>query len=224
MFLSHRSGGNGVRPSGGSGIPQETCSLTPISLCLSAATSFALPEGHVVLCMETLYLEVSEITHERRHLIGVGTGAISPATSASPAVDGSHHPYNYQPQPQQQQQQQGARGSIYIFDVIPVVPEPDRPETRRRLKLLAKEEVKGAVTALCEVGTQGFLLAAQGQKCMVRGLKEDGSLLPVAFMDMMCHVSAARCLPGTGLCVLADAVKGVWFVGYFVSFIFVLVI
>lgn len=107
-----------------------------------------------------------------------------------------------------------ARGCIYIFEIITVVPEQGHPETDRKLKLIAKEEVKGAVTTLSEIGTQGFLLVAQGQKCMVRGLKEDGSLLPVAFMDMQCYVSVARELKGTGLCVMGDAVKGVWFTGY----------
>ena len=94
------------------------------------------------------------------------------------------------------------------------MPEPDRPETDRRFKLVSKEDVKGAVTALGEVGTQGFLLVAQGQKCMVRGLKEDGSLLPVAFIDVMCHVSSLRGLPGTGMCLMADGLKGVWFIGH----------
>ena len=70
------------------------------------------------------------------------------------------------------------------------------------------------MTALSEIGTQGLMLVAQGQKCMVRGLKEDGTLLPVAFMDMNCHVTAVRELRGTGLCLLADAVKGLWFTGY----------
>ena len=94
------------------------------------------------------------------------------------------------------------------------MPEPDHPETGRALKLIAKEEVKGAVTSLSGIGTQGFLLVAQGQKCMVRGLKEDGSLLPVAFLDMQCYVSVVRELSGTGLCLMGDAVKGVWFCGY----------
>ena len=94
------------------------------------------------------------------------------------------------------------------------MPDPERPETGRALKLIAKEDVKGAVTAVSGVGTQGFLLAAQGQKCMVRGLKEDGSLLPVAFLDMQCYVSVVSELPGTGLCLMGDAVKGVWFCGY----------
>lgn len=134
-------------------------------------------------------LETSEITHERQSLVVAGTALIR----------GEEFP---------------AVGRIYVFSITDVVPDPDRPETGKKLKLIAKEEVKGAVTSLSEIGTQGFLLAAQGQKCMVRGLKEDGTLLPVAFMDMQCYVSAAKELKGTGLCVMSDALKGIWFVGY----------
>ncbi|MCJ1355724.1 MAG: mRNA cleavage and polyadenylation factor subunit [Icmadophila ericetorum] len=134
-------------------------------------------------------LEVSENTHARRPLVVVGTTVICGEDLT-------------------------AQGRIYIFDIIPVVPEPDHPETDRKLKLIAKEEVKGAVTALSGLGSEGFLLAAQGQKCMVRGLKEDGTLLPVAFMDMQCYVSVAKELRGTGLCVMGDAMKGVWLTGY----------
>jgi cleavage and polyadenylation specificity factor subunit 1 len=94
------------------------------------------------------------------------------------------------------------------------VPEPDRPETNRRLRLIVKDEVKGAVSAISEVGTQGFLIMAQGQKCMVRGLKEDGTLLPVAFMDMQCYVTVLKSMPNTGMLLMGDAFKGVWFTGY----------
>lgn len=107
-----------------------------------------------------------------------------------------------------------SKGNIYIFDVINVVPQPGRPETDQRLKLIVKEEVKGAVTSLSEIGSQGFLIAAQGQKCMVRGLKEDRTLLPVAFIDMQCYTSVVKELSGTGLLLLGDAAKGSWFVGY----------
>lgn len=141
------------------------------------------------MCIKTMSLEVSENTHERRELVAVGTALIR----------GEDLP---------------SQGRIYIFDIINVVPEPGHPETDRKLKLITKEEVKGAVTALSEIGTQGFLLAAQGQKCMVRGLKEDGTLLPVAFMDMQCYVSIARELKGTGLCIMGDAIKGAWLTGY----------
>lgn len=144
------------------------------------------------MCIKTMNLEVSEISHERRSLVVVGTATIR----------GEDLP---------------AQGRIYVFEVIPVVPEPDRPETGHKLKLIAKEEIKGAVTALSEIGTQGFLLAAQGQKCMVRGLKEDGTLLPVAFMDMQCYTTVAKELKGTGLCLMGDAFMGAWLAGYYVS-------
>ncbi|KAI1448618.1 CPSF A subunit region-domain-containing protein [Annulohypoxylon stygium] len=144
----------------------------------------------IVMCLETLNLEVSESTNERKHLITVGT-AVS---------RGEDLPI---------------RGRVLVYDIVTVIPEPGKPETDKKLKLVANEEIpRGAVTALAEIGTQGLMLVAQGQKCMVRGLKEDGTLLPVAFMDMSCYVTTIRELKGTGLCLMADAVKGVWFTGY----------
>ncbi|KAK3177207.1 hypothetical protein OEA41_008536 [Lepraria neglecta] len=156
---------------------------------LSIIGEHHLEPYEVVTTIKTLSLEISEHTHERQDLVAVGTAL----------VRGEDLP---------------STGHVYIFAVIDVVPEPEQPETGRALKLIAKEEVKGAVTALSGIGTQGFLLVAQGQKCMVRGLKEDGTLLPVAFMDMRCYVSVAKELHETGLCLMADAVKGVWFTGY----------
>ncbi|KAI1103579.1 CPSF A subunit region-domain-containing protein [Jackrogersella minutella] len=143
-----------------------------------------------VMCIETVNLEVSESTNERKQLIAVGT-AVS---------RGEDLPI---------------RGRVLVYDIVTVIPEPGRPETDKRLKLVANEDIpRGAVTALSEIGTQGLMLVAQGQKCMVRGLKEDSTLLPVAFMDMGCYVTTVRELKGTGLCLMADAVKGVWFTGY----------
>ncbi|KAL4977842.1 CPSF A subunit region-domain-containing protein [Aspergillus desertorum] len=155
----------------------------------SVIDSYPLEPAEHIMAMKTMSLEVSENTHERRDMIVVGTSL----------ARGEDIP---------------SRGCIYVFEVIEVVPDPEQPETNRRLKLIGKEPVKGAVTALSEIGGQGFLIAAQGQKSMVRGLKEDGSLLPVAFMDMQCYVSVLKELKGTGMCILGDAVKGLWFAGY----------
>lgn len=151
-----------------------------------------LDPQEVVLSIKTLNLEVSENTHQRKDLVAVGTAILHGEDLAT-------------------------KGCIRIFEVITVVPEPDRPETNKRLKLIVKDEVKGAVSALSELGTQGFMIMAQGQKCMVRGLKEDGTLLPVAFMDMQCYVSDLKNLPGTGMLAMGDAYRGVWFTGYTVS-------
>ncbi|KAL1794582.1 hypothetical protein ACET3X_006398 [Alternaria dauci] len=148
-----------------------------------------LDPQEVVLCIKTINLEVSEQTHQRKDLVAVGTAIVHGEDLAT-------------------------KGCIRIFEVITVVPEPGRPETNKRLKLIVKDEVKGAVSAVSGLGTQGFLIMAQGQKCMVRGLKEDGTLLPVAFMDMQCYVSDLKNLAGTGMLAMADAWRGVWFTGY----------
>ncbi|CZS95342.1 hypothetical protein WAI453_011327 [Rhynchosporium graminicola] len=162
--------------------------LNPINW--SVIHEIELDPYEVIMCIKSLNLEVSELTNERRQCIVVGTGL---AKGEDLAI----------------------KGRIHVFDVVTVVPEPDRPETNKRLKLIAREEIaRGAITGISEIGTQGFMLVAQGQKCMVRGLKEDGTLLPVAFMDMNCYVTSVKELSGSGICVFADAVKGVWVAGY----------
>lgn len=150
---------------------------------------FTLENCEVVMCIENVSLETSENTHSRSHMIAVGTALI-------------------------RGEDINTQGSVYVLDVIPVVPEPGCPETGWKFKALARHKDKGAVTAISQVGTEGFLIAAHGQKCMVRGLKEDNTLLPVAFIDVQCYISVARELRGTGLCLLGDAVKGIWLVGY----------
>ncbi|TGZ84791.1 hypothetical protein EX30DRAFT_356919 [Ascodesmis nigricans] len=151
----------------------------------SAVDRHAFAHNEVVLTLSTISLETSEHTHERRPLLAVGTGIFR-------GEDFS------------------ARGAIYVFEVIEVVPEPGRPETNRKLKLLVREEVKGTVSSIC--GVNGYLLCAQGQKIMVRGLKEDATILPVAFMDLNCYVSVAKSYQG--LILLGDCLKSVWFAGF----------
>lgn len=155
----------------------------------SVLDTHVLDPQEVILCIQTLNLEVSENTHERKQVIAVGTSTVRGEDLAT-------------------------KGCIRIFEVITVVPDPDRPETNRKLRLIVKDEVKGAVSAISELGSQGFMIMAQGQKCMVRGLKEDGTLLPVAFMDMQCYVTVLKTLPNSGMLLMGDAYKGLWFTGY----------
>lgn len=155
----------------------------------SVISQYYFESSERVLCVKCLNLEISEETHERKDLIVVGTAIVKGENVTT-------------------------RGNLYIFDVVDVVPEPDVPETDLKLKMITKEDVRGAVSAISDVGSQGFVLAAQGQKCMVRGLKEDMSILPVAFLDMRFYVQVAKELRGTGLCILGDAFSGLWLVGY----------
>lgn len=139
--------------------------------------------------MKSVSLEANERTHERRQFIAVGTAII-------------------------QGEDLSTKGHIYVLEIVNVVPHPDRPETNIKLKAFSKDKVKGAVTSVSEIGSQGFLLCAQGQKCMVRGLKEDHTILPVAFMDIQCYVTVSKVLKGTGMALLGDIAKGLWFIGY----------
>ena len=150
---------------------------------------YALEPDEVVMCIKVMSLEVSELTHKRREMVVIGTAMLKGEDT-------------------------GTQGTIYVFDILDVVPEPDHPETGRKLSLFAKISEKGAVTALAQIGSEGFILAAQGQKCLVRGLKEDHSLQPVAFIDVQCYTSVVKELRGTSLCMIGDAAKGLWLVGY----------
>ena len=139
-------------------------------------------------------LEASEHTHKRKEMAVVGTAIL-------------------------RGEDLNVQGSIYVFDILDVVPEPEHPETSRKLRLFAKVKDKGAVTALSSIGSEGFVLVAQGQKCLVRGLKEDHSLQPVAFIDTQCYTSVLKELSGSGLCIFGDVAKGLWLVGYTVRVI-----
>ena len=59
------------------------------------------------------------------------------------------------------------------------------------------------------------MVVAQGMKIMVRGLKEDGTLLPVAFLDTGgIGGGEVKELKGTGLCCVGDVARGACLVGY----------
>ncbi len=142
------------------------------------------------LSLTSANLESSEKTRERRAYVCAGTATVLG-------------------------EDQATRGNIYVLDVREVVAEPDDAEKSYRFREAACEDVKGAVSQLAGIGPRGFLLVAQGQKCMVRGLIEQDKLLPVAFLDTQCYVTAARVLEGeAGMAVLGDVAKGVWFIGY----------
>lgn len=152
-------------------------------------SEYTFEESERILDVKVMSLETSEITHRQQPLVVVGTGTAKGERIVT-------------------------RGHIYLFSVAEVVPYPGIPESDLKLKLLSTEDVRGAVTTITPIGSQGFVLAAQGQKCMVRGLREDMSILPVAFLDMRFYTSISKSLAGTGLCILGDAFSGLWLIGY----------
>lgn len=103
-----------------------------------------------------------------------------------------------------------AKGTFYLFDAVDIVPEPGKPETDRRLKELARESVKGAVTSICEV--DGHLLVAQDQKVVIRNLQEDNSIIPVAFLDLNMYIVDSKSIKNFVL--VGDAMTSVWLAGF----------
>ncbi|KAA8916192.1 hypothetical protein TRICI_001683 [Trichomonascus ciferrii] len=147
--------------------------------------SVDLDDNEVVMVVKSVRLTVSEAAKRKKEFVAFGTSILRGEDLAS-------------------------KGAFYVYEVIDVVPEPGMPETNRKFKEVARESVKGAVTALCEV--DGHLLVSQAQKVIVRNIQEDNSIIPVAFLDLNVYISDAKSLKN--LLVLSDAVKSVWLVGF----------
>ncbi|ODQ63227.1 hypothetical protein NADFUDRAFT_84410 [Nadsonia fulvescens var. elongata DSM 6958] len=144
-----------------------------------------LEDNEVALQVKSMKLEVSEQSKRTKEVIVFGTGFYRGEDLAT-------------------------KGEFYIYEIIEVVPEPGKPETNRKFKLIHRERVKGAVTTLCEVA--GHLLVAQGPKVVVRNLQEDNSVSPVAFLDMSMYVIEAKSMKN--MLMLGDAMNSISFVGF----------
>ncbi|KAG8744304.1 mRNA cleavage and polyadenylation factor subunit [Ceratobasidium sp. 414] len=102
------------------------------------------------------------------------------------------------------------KGATYVFEVVEVVPEPGTKTRPYKLRLLCREDSKGAVTALC--GMNGYLVSSMSQKIFVRAFDLDEKLTGVAFMDVGVYVTSLR--PLKNLLLVGDMVKSVWFVAF----------
>lgn len=151
----------------------------------SVIDSIELPDDEVIFSLKSVLLEVSEKTKRRREYLAFGTSVLRGEDSQS-------------------------KGNYYVAEVIEIVPEPGRPEASRRLKEVAKENVRGAVTAICEVS--GCLLTTQGQKIIVRNIQEDNSVIPVAFLDVQVYVSDVKAVKN--LVLVSDRLQGTWLAGF----------
>lgn len=105
-----------------------------------------------------------------------------------------------------------ARGKLYVFEIVEVVPEPGRPETNHKFKMLYQTEEKGLpgpVTQLCQV--KQHVLAAVGNRLILHEF-EDDALNGIAFIDTNMYVMAATAL--RNLVLVGDIRKSIWFMGY----------
>ncbi|RIB01623.1 CPSF A subunit region-domain-containing protein [Gigaspora rosea] len=137
------------------------------------------------LCIKCVSLQTKSTTSGRKSFIAIGTGIF-------------------------RGEDVGMRGNVYVFEIIEVVPEPDNPQTNHKFKLLCHEEVKGSVTAICDVN--GYLLTCVGPKIFIRAFEDNDRLISVAFIDIQIYASSVVSIKDYIL--LGDVYKGVWFLGF----------
>ncbi|KAI8067717.1 CPSF A subunit region-domain-containing protein [Gilbertella persicaria] len=135
--------------------------------------------------LECAALESKQTSTGRKHFMVVGTGYLKGEDTTM-------------------------RGSIRIYDIIEVVPEPNNPQTNHKFKHLHTEDVKGAVTAMCNVS--GHLASCIGSKVIVWSLEDDESLVGVAFIDVQIYVTSMSSIKN--FILLGDAQKSIWFLGF----------
>lgn len=102
------------------------------------------------------------------------------------------------------------RGKVYLYSVINIVPDPDRPFASCRLKQLASKEEKGPITALCDIS--GYLVTAVGQKVIISEFGNTEKIEGVAFMDIGLYTVSMSAVKG--LLVVADVQNSVQFLGF----------
>lgn len=102
------------------------------------------------------------------------------------------------------------RGRVYIYEIIEVVPEPGRPETNHKVKLIKFEEFKGPVTAVCALN--GHLSIAIGPKIMLYSFETGESLVGIAFLDTNLYITSMNSIKS--FLLFCDIQKSVWFCGY----------
>ncbi|OLL22967.1 Protein cft1 [Neolecta irregularis DAH-3] len=151
----------------------------------STIDKYEFASNEYALCVKSVNLEISEHSKARKPYIACGTGVFRGEDLAM-------------------------RGKLYLFETIGVVPEPGRPETNLKLKLIYAEEVKGAITSLCDIS--GYLLSIQGQKMIIRGLEDGDHLVGVAFLDLRKYTKTVKCLGN--LILIGDFDDSVILVGF----------
>lgn len=150
-------------------------------------STYMIPSYEHVTGIACAPLEISEETHALEHLVTVGT--ILRCTN-----------------------EYADKGAVYVFSIVDVVPEPEKPETAFKLHLLSREDARAPVTAIA--GIAGLSGTAQGQKLMFRGMREDLQNLPVAFLDTPIYTTCLKSLGTSNMWLAADYWKGLWFGGY----------
>jgi cleavage and polyadenylation specificity factor subunit 1 len=166
-------------------------SIPKMSLKLLSPTSwsfvdeFAVEPFEHITALEACSLATKETTKGSKSFICVG----------ATAVKGEDRP---------------VRGRVLIFDIMDVVPEPGRPETNVKFKLLLSSDMKLPVSGLADI--DGYLAVSLGVKTIIHEFEDNETLNGVAFTD--CGVYLTSMLILKKYLVLGDIKRGLNFYGF----------
>lgn len=155
-------------------------------------SSFELKQDERVISMCTANVDVPSETDERLNL---GGRAMLPGLPPSPKVQHSGLLVIGTGSVEQKGEESYANGRILVFKIehgeSGVSPSHDgrgvgRPDTKPQLKMLANVDLRGPISALCNL--DGKILAATGNvpsqlKLLELSRRNDGGLVPVGFYD-----------------------------------------
>jgi cleavage and polyadenylation specificity factor subunit 1 len=146
---------------------------------------FDLNQNEHVICLRSVSLSTSQTSSGRKSFVVVGTGINRGEDTM-------------------------VRGRILVFDIIDVVPEPGRPETNFKMKLLFEKEGKGAITAISSCN--GFLATATGNQLFISEFTNDDTLTKIAFFNLETYCISLNSVKNYLL--MGDVYKGAWFLAY----------
>lgn len=102
-------------------------------------------------------------------------------------------------------------GSWKLFEIVRVNPDPDRPETIWKLRSETGDDcTRGPILSACQIS--GRFGVVQGQRMLVRTLKDDGNAVPVAFTDTGLCTKRAKSFEN--LVIIGDYYQGVEMFGF----------
>lgn len=101
-------------------------------------------------------------------------------------------------------------GSWKLFYINEIVAASDKPEEKYRLKYLSGETAKGPVLDSCEI--DGRFAVIQGQRLLMRMIKSEGQVVPVAFTDTSLYSAKVKAFEN--LVVTGDSYHGISLYGF----------
>lgn len=153
--------------------------------CRSSIFGYEFEQNEFVICCETVSLLSPSADGTYKDFIGVGT-CINRGEDVA------------------------IKGAMYLFEIAELIPSSKDSGNHYKLKMLMREETKGAVSAI--TSCSGYFVVAVGQKVLIRALEINERLISVAFYDAGTYIVSLEVLKN--FILVGDQVKSVTFLAF----------